>query len=790
MILMITILGVEAVLQTKHHKLGRDVKLQVYDQFTVDEVEPTHSTQPEETPTYSSIKDEPFLPPSPIVKKVSCVMAQFVQKSNPSLNELLDKLHVIINFINDDESEVGFIHILPSAGSEKVKNWSEECEATIESFFKALSSSSLSVQPELLTKTQEVVEENRSNTSLCINFSKDYTTLHIAGDSSEVAKLVKEIKHIEDTELTRTEPISFDTKRLAYIQAQADDLRDDNPDIRFEINCEDNTIVVAGKKEDIGVFKQFLKQIKFSGAVVSLAPIILNYLFSIDNHTIVSKLLHEQDDSYVPYFDQESNKLFVLGSERTTANQAAKYLKENINCEVIKNSNQVNADKKFLALCEELKEENDVYIEILPNEIKIIGRCQHTKTVKQTLEGYIQREYFGKKKIEVSKGHWKFISKHLNQQLDKITRKCTSGSQYEDVMVQFPLDSDDNPVILLEGKELLISALCEEINALVNSVCTNDPPMLVDRPGLFQLLNTNHAKLAIKGIEASIPAYIEITIKALEVDDEANEENTQATNEVCKGATKEGKRVILIKGEIENFRVDVIVNAANSKLSHGAGVALAISKKGGPKIQKDSSSYIRMHGKVLDGDAVIRDEVGNLPCKKIIYAVGPTWQGGGHLEDRILKRACIKSLRLAQNYESISFPAISSEFPLNVCANTIIHAFCTWSQEFPHAALRDIYVVVHDRAVHAFRNAMEKHLTVFSQDHLPAASVVATPATPVSSNKQKKKKHKVNPGASDDVTVSIPATAMPIVTGTANPAPIEVCKGELLKQKVKCLVLL
>ena len=111
--------------------------------------------------------------------------------------------------------------------------------------------------------------------------------------------------------------------------------------------------------------------------------------------------------------------------------------------------------------------------------------------------------------------------------------------------------------------------------------------MLLDRPGLFQLLNTKHAKLAIKGIEASIPAYIEITIKAFDVDDEVNEENTQTTNEVCKGATKEGKRVILIKGEIENFRVDVILNAANSQLSHGAGVALAISKKGGPRIQKD-----------------------------------------------------------------------------------------------------------------------------------------------------------------------------------------------------------
>ena len=46
-----------------------------------------------------------------------------------------------------------------------------------------------------------------------------------------------------------------------------------------------------------------------------------------------------------------------------------------------------------------------------------------SSTVLCTLEKYIQREYFGKKKIEVSKGHWKFISQHLHQQLDKITHK-------------------------------------------------------------------------------------------------------------------------------------------------------------------------------------------------------------------------------------------------------------------------------------------------------------------------------------------------------------------------------
>ena len=155
---------------------------------------------------------------------------------------------------------------------------------------------------------------------MCIKFAKDNTTLHIAGDSSEGAKLVREVKHIEDTELTRKESISFDAKRIAYIQAQADELREDNPDIRFEISTDDSTIIVTGRKEDIGVFTQLLKQIKFSNVVVPFAGEILNYLFSTEDCTVIGRLIEEQDDSCVLYFDQESNKLYVLGSDKATTN--------------------------------------------------------------------------------------------------------------------------------------------------------------------------------------------------------------------------------------------------------------------------------------------------------------------------------------------------------------------------------------------------------------------------------------------------------------------------------------
>ncbi len=42
----------------------------------------------------------------------------------------------------------------------------------------------------------------------------------------------------------------------------------------------------------------------------------------------------------------------------------------------------------------------------------------------------------------------------------------------------------------------------------------------------------------------------------------------------------------LVKGDITERQMDVIVNAANSYLKHGAGVAGAIVRKGGIIIQK------------------------------------------------------------------------------------------------------------------------------------------------------------------------------------------------------------
>ena len=120
-----------------------------------------------------------------------------------------------------------------------------------------------------------------------------------------------------------------------------------------------------------------------------------------------------------------------------------------------------------------------------------------------------------------------------------------------------------------------------------------------------------------------------------------------------------GQTIQIVQGDITTEEVDAIVNAANEQLQHGGGVAWAISKKGGPAIQKESDKWIRQHGTVSHSRPAWTSG-GFLPAKYVVHAVGPVWGDGD--EDKKLSDAVTGSLRVADELkcESITMPAIST----------------------------------------------------------------------------------------------------------------------------------
>lgn len=159
-----------------------------------------------------------------------------------------------------------------------------------------------------------------------------------------------------------------------------------------------------------------------------------------------------------------------------------------------------------------------------------------------------------------------------------------------------------------------------------------------------------------------------------------------------------GAKVQLAQGDITRERLDAIVNAANSRLQHGAGVAGAIVRKGGPQIQVESDEWVKEHGPVTH-QAPAYTNAGRLPCRIVIHAVGPVW--GSKEEDHKLSAAVCGSLDLAEQLElkSIALPAISTGiygFPKDRAAKVIIESILNHfnSQSLPNLQL--VRLVIYD----------------------------------------------------------------------------------------------
>jgi O-acetyl-ADP-ribose deacetylase (regulator of RNase III) len=135
-------------------------------------------------------------------------------------------------------------------------------------------------------------------------------------------------------------------------------------------------------------------------------------------------------------------------------------------------------------------------------------------------------------------------------------------------------------------------------------------------------------------------------------------------------------KIVVKKCDITEIEADAIVNAANSYLEHGGGVAFAIVKKGGNAIQEESREYVRKHGPVPTGEVAVTS-AGRLKAKYIIHAVGPIYgvEGEEKLESAI-RRSIEKAEELG--IKRIAFPAISTGiygYPYNICAEIMAKVF-------------------------------------------------------------------------------------------------------------------
>ncbi len=153
----------------------------------------------------------------------------------------------------------------------------------------------------------------------------------------------------------------------------------------------------------------------------------------------------------------------------------------------------------------------------------------------------------------------------------------------------------------------------------------------------------------------------------------------------------------IVQGDITLEETDAIVNAANAYLMHGGGVAGAISAAGGPIIQRESNTWVVIHG-LVSHEHPAWTSGGDMHAKYVIHAVGPTWGSGD--EESKLAAAVRRSLQVADELQcqSIAMPAISTGifgFPIKRAAKIITSSIRQYFAE-NQSGLRLVRLVLYD----------------------------------------------------------------------------------------------
>lgn len=125
-------------------------------------------------------------------------------------------------------------------------------------------------------------------------------------------------------------------------------------------------------------------------------------------------------------------------------------------------------------------------------------------------------------------------------------------------------------------------------------------------------------------------------------------------------------QIEVLDTDITSLDVEAIANAANTQLMHGGGVAGAIARAGGRRVQEESAE----RAPIGLGEAVATSG-GEMPCRWVIHAA--TMELGGPTSADIIRRATASTLKCADELGARSLAMVAfgtgvGGFPLDEAA--------------------------------------------------------------------------------------------------------------------------
>jgi len=164
--------------------------------------------------------------------------------------------------------------------------------------------------------------------------------------------------------------------------------------------------------------------------------------------------------------------------------------------------------------------------------------------------------------------------------------------------------------------------------------------------------------------------------------------------------------VAIERGDISLIEVDAVVNAANTTLAMGAGVAGALKKRGGVVIEEEAMRL----GPVEVGEAVLTT-AGNLVATHVIHAavMGPDLKTDPDIIGKTTR--AVLALAVKHRLTSMALPALGTgvgHVPPPLSAEAMLDAVVSHLKGGATTLKRVVFVLYQDEAYRAFIDTLKR----------------------------------------------------------------------------------
>ncbi|VFV33379.1 poly polymerase 14 [Lynx pardinus] len=695
-------------------------------------------------PYYASLGTALYGKEKPLIK----LPAPFRESLDLPLWRFLKKKHHLMDEINDEvrhcHSELmwselsGEVTIRPattlfSLGRLRIRTWRKDVSTAFSSIRSKYKVTPLKVDPIVWDTIKNSLEDDR----ILTEFDTLMGVVTLVGKSEDVQNIEPQIKElIESTtqkikkeEQSVKEKVAIAPGRYSLLchSGILERLHTECPEMEMSYDEASQHMSFKGLRTDVYKAKCEIQKKMYTMAQknIQLPPEIFQFLQKVDCAEFSKSLFIAQ--KILAVYELEGTAVLLTSYFSEVLLDAEKQMVSALSSKRIDiEDKDILNGKKWKGLTRRLHKKHNsssktVIIDELTSgtkaEVIIAGCVREVNETHSLLFDFVEEHTKIERLVEIEPS---IIIDYLKIEKKPFWQKIKKTN----VQVIFNAENKKKGILLIGPKAKVLDGM-QIIKQAWESICVES--IHIDKPGVSQFFQEK-AQYYKSEVKRLFGCFIELQ------ENGGKKEGGGTDGQKCSSRAElaPGVSLIVQRGDLTQFPVEVVVSTANEDLKLSGGLAAALSKAAGPELQADCDQIAKTMGKIPPGCAVI-SKAGKLPYRHVIHAVGPKWKGDEALKCVLqLKKAIEESLHLAAKYKyrSIAIPAISSGvfgFPLARCVKTIVLAIKkNFQLNQDGNTLKEIYLVdTAEKAVEAFAETVK---TVFEDSLSVAASLPSLPA--------------------------------------------------------------